>query len=119
LYQYGSPNTGILLGSSIAILLSAGACIAIGVFISSLTENQLVAALLTMAVIVVFVLSSAFNSYIDSYVIRSVLNWISLMERLSQFTYGYFDINALVYYISISFVFLFLTVRVYDKRRWS
>ena len=119
LYKYGSPNTAVLLGSSLAILLAGGACIAIGVFISSLTENQLIAALVTMAVIVFFVLTSSFNSYIDNYVIRTVLSWFSLMERLANFTYGYFDVNALVYYLSLSFVFLFLTVRVYEKRRWA
>ncbi len=119
LYQYGTPNGAVLLGSSLAILLAGGACIAIGVFISSLTENQLIAALLTMGVIILFVLSSAFNGSIDSALIRSVLNWFSLMERLTRFTYGYFDIQALIYYASISFVFLFLTVRVYEKRRWD
>lgn len=119
LYEYGTPNGAVLLGSSLAILLAGAACIAIGVFISSLTESQLVAALLTMGVIILFVMASAFNSSIDNAVIRSVLNWISLTNRLTQFTYGYFDIQALVYYLSISFVFLFLTVRVYDKRRWD
>lgn len=119
LYQYGTPNGAVLLGSSLAILLAGGACIAIGVFISSLTENQLIAALLTMGVIILFVLTSAFNSSIDSALVRSVLNWFSLMDRLTQFTYGYFDIQALIYYLSISFVFLFLTVRVYEKRRWD
>ena len=119
LYQFGSPSTAILIGSSIAILLAGAACIAIGVFISSMTENQLIAALLTMAVIILFVLASVFNSYIDNYVIRSILSWVSIMDRLSNFTYGYFDVNALIYYISITFVFLFLTVRVYEKRRWS
>lgn len=119
LYQYGSPNGAVLLGSSLAILLAGAACIAIGVFISSLTENQLIAALLTMGVIVLFVMASAFNSYIDTYVIRAVLSWVSILERLGRFTYGYFDIQALIYYISITFVFLFLTVRVYDKRRWA
>lgn len=119
LYQYGSPNPAILIGSSLAILLAGGACIAIGVFISSLTENQLVAALGTMAIILAFVLTSALNTYIDSYIIRSVLNWVSIMERFVNFTYGIFDFNAIVYYVSISFVFLFLTVRVYDKRRWN
>lgn len=119
LYEYGNPNTAVLLGSSLAILLAGAACIAIGVFVSSMTENQLVAALVTMAIIIFFVLTSAFNSYIDSYIVRTVLSWFSLMERLSNFTYGYFDVNALVYYLSISFVFLFLTVRVYEKRRWA
>lgn len=119
LYQFGTPNTAILFGSSLAILLAGAACIAVGVFISSLTENQLIAALGTMAIIVFFVLTSALNGYIDSSLIRSVINWVSIMERFSNFTSGIFDFNAIVYYLSLSFVFLFLTVRVYDKRRWN
>ncbi len=119
LYQFGTPNTAILIGSSLAILLAGAACIAVGVFISSLTENQLIAALGTMAIIVFFVLTSALNSYIDSSFIRSIINWVSIMERFTNFTSGIFDFNAIVYYLSLSFVFLFLTVRVYDKRRWN
>lgn len=119
LYQFGTPNTAILLGSSLAILLAGAACIAIGVFISALTENQLIAALGTMAIIVFFILTSLLNGYIDNAVIRSVINWVSIMERFVNFTSGIFDFNAIVYYLSLSFVFFFLTVRVYDKRRWN
>jgi ABC-2 type transport system permease protein len=119
LYQYGTPNTAILFGSSLAILLAGAACIAIGVFISSLTENQLIAALGTMAIIVFFVLTSLLNGYIDNAYVRAVINWVSIMERFTNFTSGIFDFNAIVYYLSLSFVFLFLTVRVYDKRRWN
>ncbi|MBO5778608.1 MAG: ABC transporter permease [Clostridia bacterium] len=119
LYQYGTPNTAILFGSALAILLAGAACIAIGVFISSLTENQLIAALGTMAIIVFFVLTSLLNGYIDNAYIRAVINWVSIMERFTNFTSGIFDFNAIVYYLSLSFVFLFLTVRVYDKRRWN
>ncbi|MBQ8381762.1 MAG: ABC transporter permease [Clostridia bacterium] len=119
LYQFGTPNSAILLGSSLAILLAGAACIAVGVFISALTENQLISALGTMAILVFFVLTSILNGYIDNAVIRSVINWVSIMERFVNFTSGIFDFNAIVYYLSLSFVFLFLTVRVYDKRRWN
>ncbi len=119
LYSHGEPNTAVILGNVIAILLVGGACIAIGVFVSSLTENQLIAAIGTMLIIAFFVFTSVFNSYIDSYVVRAILNWISIFSRFSNFAYGYFDFNAILYYISLSFVFLFLTVRVYEKRRWS
>ena len=121
LYKYAAdkPNTAILIGNCIGIILVAAAFIAIGVFISSLTENQLIAALGTMFVILVFLFASSLNSLIDSYAIRSVLSWVSILDRYYNFTYGYFDINALVYYVSICGVFIFLTVRVYEKRRWS
>ncbi len=119
LYQYGTPNSAILLGSSLAILLAGAACIAVGVFISALTENQLISALGTMAILVFFVLTSLLNGYIDNAVIRGMINWVSIMERFINFTSGIFDFNAIVYYLSLAFVFLFLTVRVYDKRRWN
>lgn len=119
LYTHGEPNTAIILGNIFAILLVGGACIAIGVFVSSLTENQLIAAIVTMLIIAFFVFTTVLNSYIDSYAVRAVLSWISIFDRYVNFSYGYFDFNALLYYISLSFVFLFLTVRVYEKRRWS
>lgn len=119
LYSHGEPNTAIIIGNVIAILLVGGACIAIGVFVSSLTENQLIAAIGTMLIIAFFVFTTVLNGYIDSYAVRAVLSWISIFDRFVNFSYGYFDFNATVYYISLSFVFLFLTVRVYEKRRWS
>ena len=60
-----------------------------------------------------------FNSYIDITWIRTVLNWISIYSRFGNFTYGVFDFTSLLYYASIMFVFLFLTVRVYERRRWE
>ena len=119
LYTHGEPNTAIILGNIIAILLVGGACIAIGVFVSSLTENQLIAAIGTMLIIALFVFTTVLNSHIDSYAVRAVLSWISILDRFYNFSYGYFDFNAILYYISLSFVFLFLTVRIYEKRRWS
>lgn len=108
-----------LTGSSIAILLIGAAFTAVGIFISSLTENQIVAVLGTITVLLISLLCSSLNSFIDSQVIRSVLTWISLYSRFSNFTAGVFDYSALLYYTSISFVFLFLTVRIYERRRWS
>ena len=54
---------------------------------------------------------------IDNYFLRLVLDWISIYSRYMNFTYGIFDVASAVYYLSICVVFLFLTVRVYEKRR--
>ncbi len=113
------PSTSQILGSLIGIALIGAAFIAIGAFISALTENQLAAAVISISVILVLVLLGALSSLIDVYWIRSVLNWISVLGRFSNFSYGIFDYAALLYYASISFIFVFLTVRVYEKRRWS
>lgn len=119
LFKYGDPTGGIIFGYSIAMLLLGAAFVAIGVFVSSLTENQLTAAVGTIAILMFMLLINFLNSYIDFTPVRVVLNWISIYSRFYNFTYGIFDFAALVYYASISLVFLFLTVRVYEKRRWE
>lgn len=116
---YGDPNFGVLYGYVIGVFFLGAAFIAVGIFISALTENQLIAAVGTIAVLVVMVAINFINPYIDSAFIRSILSWISVYERFGEFTYGIFDFSSVLYYFSICFAFLFLTVRVYEKRRWS
>ena len=113
------PVGGQIVGCLIGVILIGAAFIALGVFISSLTENQLSAAVITVASIAVMILVGALNTYIPSAFLRTVLDWISVLSRYDNFAYGLFDFSALLYYVSISGVFLFLTVRVYEKRRWG
>ena len=119
LYMYGEPNTAVLILSTIGILLIGAAFIAIGLFVSSLTENQLVAAVGTMGILIFLLLVGLLTSYIDVYAVRVVIDWISIYSRFGNFSYGILDPATLVYYFSICFVFMFLTVRIYEKRRWS
>lgn len=119
LYKYGEPNTAVLISSSVGILLIGAAFIAIGLFVSSLTENQLVAAVGTMGILIFLLLVGLLNSLIDSYVVRTIIDWISIYSRFGNFSYGILDPATMVYYFSICFVFMFLTVRIYEKRRWS
>lgn len=113
------PVTGQLVGCLISLLLIGAAFIAVGTFISALTENQLAAAVLTIAVIGVMVGIGLISSFINVYWIRVALSWVSVLSRFGNFTNGLFDYAAILYYVSLSFIFLFLTVRVYEKRRWS
>ncbi len=119
LFVYATPEPAIIVGNYIAIFLVGAAFLAIGVFMSSLTENQLAAAVSTTAVLLVMLVISFANSAIDNYVIRSVLSWFSIYARYQAFTYGIFDWVAVLYYVSISFVFCYLTIRIYEQRRWK
>ena len=116
---YGNVNFSVIFGSYLSLMLVGLACISIGIFISALTENQLVAAIITMGMLLVIIYISFFNAQLESDVLRTVLSWISLLDRYSMFTYGIFDLSALIYYISIAGVFYLLTVRVFEKRRWE
>lgn len=121
------PVTGEIVGSVVAVILLGAALIAVGTLISALTENQLSAAVITVGVIAVMVLLNVFNLLTDSdgqpiigsYAVRFVISWVSVISRFSAFSQGIFDYSALLYYISLAFIFLFLTVRVYEKRRWG
>lgn len=121
------PVSGKIIGGLLALLLLGAALIAVGTLISSLTENQLSAAVITIGVIAVMVLLNLFNRLQDSngqplirwYWVRFVLDWVSVVSRFTNFNNGIFDYAALIYYASLAFVFLFLTVRVYEKRRWG
>ncbi len=117
--SYIGPVTAEIVGCLIGLVLVGAAFAAIGTFISSLCENQLAAAVITMAVVVAFAGIGIISSFIDVYWIRLVLSWISITARFNNFARGIFDIGAVIYFASLIFVFLFLTVRVYEKRRWS
>lgn len=119
LYTYGDQNTAIIIGNIIAVLLVGGAFIAIGVFMSSLTENQLVAAVSTILAILFFNYIGSFSDGIGFTPLRRVLEFFSVLSRYQTFVNGRIDWAALIYYISVSFVFLFITVRVYERRRWA
>lgn len=117
--DYDTSHLAILVGDMIALFLIGSAFVGIGLLVSSLTENQMVACVVTILVLLVFLVISFGNSYINSYFIRSILNWLSIFSRFGNFTNGIFDFGAVVYYVSISAVSVFLTVRVYEKRRWA
>ena len=119
---YGAPvgPVGAMIISSLVGIICIGAAfIALGMFISSLTENQLAAAIITVAIIVAMLLLDIANSYINNYAIRYILSLVCFMSRFAPFQSGLLDFSALLYYLSFAGVFLFLTVRVYDKRRWN
>ncbi len=119
LYIYGTPNAAILLSNLLGLFLIGSSFVAVGLFLSSITENQLIAAISTIASIIALLLISLLADRVESQFIRVILKWFSVVDRYEPFTNGYFDIPAIIYFISFTAVFLFLTVRVYEKRRWS
>lgn len=118
-YSESGPNVAKAFGCLIAMLLIGMCFISVGLFVSSLTESAVTASLGTMAILLVFAAAAIFNSLIDAYIIRYILSWISVYSRYINFTYGIFDISATVYYLSITGIFLFLSVRIYESRRYA
>ncbi len=108
-----------VMGTILGLLLIGAAFIAICMFVSSLTENQVTAAVGGFAAILVMYLISSIASIISVNWIANILNELSVLSRYAYFTYGIFDFSNVLFFISMVVVFLFLTVRVVERRRWS
>ena len=120
LYPYASLKVAVLFGNMLALLLVGAAFIAIGIFVSALTENQLSAAVGSIAIILGFLGVSILSSLIpNTYFIRFVLDSLSIFTRFQSFVNGYFDIASIVYYLSVTALFVYFTIRVYDRRRFG
>ena len=120
LVSYASLKFAVLLGNMVAMLLVGMVFIAIGLFVSALTENQLSAAIGTIAIILAFLAIGLVSSLLpSSYWLRFVFDFLSIFTRFQTFVSGYLDFASLIYYISVAAVFMYLTVRVYDRRRYN
>ncbi len=116
---YGVVEGALLFGNLIATLLVGMAFIAIGTFVSAITESQLSSAILTISILLGFMLLTYLCDFLpESYFLRYVIESLSLFYRFQSFTSGIFDLVALFYYLSVSALALFLTVRVFDRRRF-
>ena len=109
---------GIAAEMFIFMILIGLACIAVGIFISALTESQLVAALISMVTLSLMLFTGAFNNMIPFAWLRTLLDYVSISSRYKQLADGLFDFTSVLYYISLAGVFVLLTIRVFEKKRW-
>lgn len=120
LYPFAVVKTTLLVGNVLALLLAGLAFTSVGLFVSSLTENQLAAAVGTVALLLAFLGIGLLNNLLPAnYWLRFVFGSLSLFSRFTMLTNGIFDIASILYYLSFSAVFLYLTMRVFDRRRYE
>ena len=112
-------DTFVILGNILGELLLGAGLIAIGVFISNLTENQVIAAVASFFIMLMLYFVDTVSSMVNNHIVSVLLNSISIYSRFSNFSLGILNLGDAVYYFSLAAVFLFLTVRMLEKRRWS
>lgn len=108
---------GPLIAGYSGLLLLGAACIACGIFMSSLTENQIVAAISTIGSLL-FLWLIDWNEGIAGRQAVMVLHQVSLSEHFFNFVKGVVDIDDVVYYCSLTFFFLYATRCSLETRRW-
>lgn len=169
---FGTVPLGTTVGGYFGFLLLGASFISVGIFVSSLTENQIASAVGTFAIllliwildwieqslpttqmsslvfIIILIIAiaaiiyfSTRNNYVSLGVgilgtvvtvvlylankasfeglLPKIVDWISLVKRYNDFSLGVFNLNSIIYYISFSIVFVLLSIRMIDKRRWS
>ena len=116
-FAYGNPEFIPILNGYLGLFLMGAAFIAVGIFFSSLTENQVVAAMLTFGALLLFwILNWAAGSASGMW--KDVLNYLSFFQHFDDLTQGILDTTDIVYYASFCFFGLFLTHSVIQSRRW-
>ena len=169
---FGTINLAASYSAIFSFLMLGAALLAMGLFISSLTENQVIAAVITLVVVMLNYFMSSFSSYLGASaamsfcllsltaVLLALMIWffaknatisvlffivaeialtvvylvssdtmaglfpalvtgLSVFDRFNVVTSSVFDLTAIIYYLSVTAVFLFLTVQTMEKRRWS
>lgn len=143
LSAFGTVSWSVVVGNIVGLLLIGAAFIAIGIFVSSLTENQVVAAIITYAVLLfilfidsianlVTTLGTTISSFLENHsmgifsFIGIAFDWlgkglaqISIYSRYYDMCLGIIDFSSVLMVISFIAVFIFLTVRVLERRRWN
>jgi ABC-2 type transport system permease protein len=115
---FGNPDLGPILTAYLGTFLMSGALVAVGLFLSATTENQIVAGVLTFAAGLFFwLINWASNS--AGAVWGDILTYLSLINHFGQFSQGILNTTDIFFYLSFIFVGLFLTHRVLDTYRWK
>ncbi len=115
---FGNPPIPQLIGSYIGFILLGAACIAFGVLASALTENQIVAATISFLGLLVMWFADSIGFYAGG-IGSKILSGISIISRYAEFSRGILNLSPVIYYLSITCVFIFITIQVIERRRWS
>ncbi len=116
----GNPDIGIIFASYIGALILGGAYIAVGMAISSITENQIVAFIATVVFLLIFIVIG--HNGIISYVptpVAMILTSLSLESHFNSIARGVLDSRDFIYYLSVIGFALFLNVQSLESRKWE
>lgn len=114
------PDWTMIIGNYLGLALVGGFIISIGLFVSALTESQVIAAVGTLALSMMLLLVDLLNALFANFKwIATATEFLSITSRYADFALGLIYYDNVFFFLSMQALFLFLTVRVLDKRRWN
>jgi ABC-2 type transport system permease protein len=117
LFVYGHPEWKPIVTTYIGLLLFGGCFVSLGLFISSLTKNQIVAGMVTFAVFLLLWIITWIGSF-SGPTVDKITQYVSILDHLDDFGKGVLDTTHLIYYLSFITFGLFLTAKSVDSERW-
>jgi len=117
LFVYGHPEWKPIVTAYLGLLLMGGCFIAVGLFISSLTRNQIVAGMVTFAVFLMLWIITWIGSF-SGPTVDKLTQYLSIVDHFDDFGKGVLDTTHLIYYVSFITFGLFLTAKAVDMERW-
>jgi ABC-2 type transport system permease protein len=118
LMRFGNPDRGLFLSSYLGAALFGAAFLAVGVLASALTQNQIVAAVISLATLLALWLIDMFATLTRG-PLADILNYLSIIARYNDFLRGVISSQSVIYYLSVIAVALFLATRALETRRWA
>lgn len=118
LARYSPIDWGPIAAGYLGVLGIGALFLALGIFASALTKNQLIAAILAFAMTFGLILLGLLESLVNDGKLRSAFSYLNVLQQMEDFSKGIVDTRALVYYATASLFFLFLTSRALEARKW-
>ena len=109
----------VFIGNMLGMLLLASALIAIGIFISALTESQMVAAIIGFSVSLLLIMLDSFAHSLPFAFLRNTALFLSFMERYYAFTRGILSYADVIFFISVAILFMFFTAKILERKRYA
>ena len=117
LFMWGKPDLKPVLVAYLGLILQGACLLAIGIFVSTTTKNQIVAGGVTFFVSLLLWLLSWFTAF-DSGPFSQIINYMSIVTHMENFSKGVIDSKDVIFYLSMIFFSLFLTQRSMESLRW-
>jgi ABC-2 type transport system permease protein len=115
---YEKVDWGPVLAGYLGILLIGALFLAIGIFASAMTRSQLLAAMMTAALLFLLFLLGVFEELVNNDIAKKALGYVSIWNHIDEFANGIVDTRRLVFYLSGTLFFLFLASRALEDRKW-
>ena len=117
LFVFGDPDPMPIATGYLAMIVVGMTALAIGIFSSSLTSNQIVAVVISLGINFILVITDIASRY-TSGLLADVLRYVSVSAHTSDLLLGILDSRHILYFLSITVFFLFVTIRMLESRRW-